>query len=813
MNNPISSTGFASGTHRLGVATLVDAAALAVPPLWPLETSIAVNPLAGLEHLPFEDAVIEATTLFGGRGSLPLTTWRGLVKEGAIPSNAVADAAIAALGGIQEAFQPLGADVSQLDLLLARLLELPEAEDGSSIASRVDSAAEAIIAKWCAAFFAEKAVNLMRNRERGLFAAVLPLVAADPDVAEIADSKAQAVIKQLPLDPHEAIELNLAAMEISGDDRLPLLRALVARLPGWAGHIRWRTEHAAPEMIAGAPATMADLLALWTTLARLVPELKHKTAPQSASAAMPLIALFKLDPELKTLCPRGRHAFQKIATMSLAELGLVFVKAAEREYRDRLIADLQSAPASAAPDDALRPAAEMVFCIDVRSERLRRNLERSGRIDTYGYAGFFGLPVAGRTSAGAPPVARLPVLLKPAHELAQRQQATGTKRLFQSGQGLLTALKDGLATTFTTAEAGGLPAAATMLLQTLAPGLVASARPHASLVNSIPLADQVAYAKSLFNLTGMTAPSARLFVLIGHTGCATNNPYLSALHCGACGGHPGGPNARLLADILNSPQVRTALAAEGTIIPDDTIVIAGEHDTTRDIIELFDLASIPETHQGDLSELTRAKDEACSRIQEIRAVELGRRVQDLRVGAEHWGEVRPEWGLARNAAFIVGPRRLTKHIDLEGRSFLHSYDWRTDSDGSALATILTAPMVVAQWINCQYLFSTLDHRAFGAGDKVTHNVLGGIGVVQGNGGDLRVGLPYQSLFRDDGLPFHLPQRLLTIVHAPTEMINSVIDAEPALQRLFDNGWVTLVSVDPVSGEPKLYLPENASSPL
>jgi len=812
MNKPISSTAF-SGNHRLDVEALVDAAAQAVPPLWPLETAIAVNPLAGLEHLPFANAVIEATKLFGGRGSLPLTAWRRLVKEGAIPSNAVADAAIAALGGIEEAFQPLGADVSQLDLLLARLLELPEADDGSSRASRAGLEADAIIAKWCAAFFAEKAVNLMRNRERGLFAAVLPLLAVDPDVLKLADAKAQAVLNQLDADPRIAIELNLKALEISGDECLPFLRALVARLPGWAGHIRWRTEHAAPQIIVGAPAGMADLIALWTTLARLVPAFRDKAAPQRASAAAPLIALFKLDPELRTLCPRGRHAFEKIAAMSLAELGLVFVKAAERDYRDRLIADLQSAQASVASDHAPRPTAEMVFCIDVRSERLRRNLERTGRIETYGYAGFFGLPVAGRMSAGAPPIARLPVLLKPSHELAQCQQLTGSKRLFESWQGLLNALKDGLATTFTTAEAGGLPAAATMLLRTFAPGLVASARPHANLVNSIPLADQVAYAKSLFTLTGMTAPSARLFVLIGHTGCAINNPYLSALHCGACGGHPGGPNARLLADILNSPQVRTALAAEGTIIPDDTIVIAGEHDTTRDIIELFDLASIPETHQGDLSELARANDEACLRTREIRAVELGRRVQDLRVGAEHWGEVRPEWGLARNAAFIVAPRRLTKHIDLEGRSFLHSYDWRTDSDGSALATILTAPMVVAQWINCQYLFSTLDHRAFGAGDKVTHNVLGGIGVVQGNGGDLRVGLPYQSLFRDDGLPFHLPQRLLTIVHAPTEMINSVIDAEPALQRLFDNGWVTLVSFDPVSGEPKLYLPENSRSSL
>ncbi len=59
---------------------------------------------------------------------------------------------------------------------------------------------------------------------------------------------------------------------------------------------------------------------------------------------------------------------------------------------------------------------------------------------------------------------------------------------------------------------------------------------------------------------------------------------------------------------------------------------------------------------------------------------------------------------------------------------------------------MTAPMVVTNWINLQYHASTVDNRRYGSGNKVLHNVVGGrLGVFEGNGGDLRIGLPLQSL--------------------------------------------------------------------
>ena len=106
-----------------------------------------------------------------------------------------------------------------------------------------------------------------------------------------------------------------------------------------------------------------------------------------------------------------------------------------------------------------------------------------------------------------------------------------------------------------------------------------------------------------------------------------------------------------------------------------------------------------------------------------------------------WAQVRPEWGLAGNAAFIAAPRKRTRGIDLDGRAFLHDYDWRADAEFAVLELIMTAPMVVASWINLQYFGSTVNNRVFGAGNKVLHNVTGTIGVLEGNAGDLKSGLP------------------------------------------------------------------------
>ena len=175
-------------------------------------------------------------------------------------------------------------------------------------------------------------------------------------------------------------------------------------------------------------------------------------------------------------------------------------------------------------------------------------------------------------------------------------------------------------------------------------------------------------------------------------------------------------------------------------------------------------------------------------------------IEETERRSQDWSEVRPEWGLARNAAFIVAPRQLTQALDLEGRCFLHSYDWVKDESLTSLETILTAPMVVAEWINTQYLFSTIDNVTYGSGSKVTHNVTGKIGVMQGNGSDLMHGLPLQSVNATDGINYHQPQRLLTIIYAPRENVTAIINRQDILKKLFFNAWVHLIVIEPTENK-------------
>ena len=630
--------------------------------------------------------------------------------------------------------------------------------------------------KWCGAFLdlGQGTID-MPQREKGFYGGFRQLSTYDKRLHQ-GRVEHKAWLSSLPEQADEAISLCLEKLGIGHDDQHAFITQSLRYLPGWAGYVKWRSVWRTPTAaVDKTPVTLLDFIAVRLVITTLLwPEAGHEKKNNSLAPPQPLEVLST-------------------------------IQARETSYCEQLLTQLLSKRASSAATTKRVPGAQLVFCIDVRSEPFRYCLEKMGDYETLGFAGFFGLPVRIHDYNSGHAIDSCPVLLKPCHDVHDRPVPGSFSCVaqHQHGKKILTAIKKvyqdlkyNVSTPFSLVETLGLWCGMTMLARTLAPVLTAKwlhalsekMMPTVStelVLSGMSLQDQVLYAQGALRTMGLTSHFAKLVVFCGHGSTTQNNPYASALDCGACGGNHGGGNAKLLAAILNTAAVRVELASCGLCIPADTLFKAALHNTTTDELLIYSDETRDESHRHIVKNLQRHALEAQMMNARKRCKAMGL-VDDInpteatRLRSHDWSEVRPEWGLARNAAFIVAPRYFTKSIDLDSRCFLHSYDWSSDEQGTALEAILTAPMVVAQWINSQYLFSTLDNVAYGSGSKVTHNVTSKLGIMQGNGSDLMHGLPLQSVMGSDDEAYHEPQRLLTIVLSPKKMISQIVKKNDVL---------------------------------
>ncbi|AUG49265.1 DUF2309 domain-containing protein [Haloarcula taiwanensis] len=754
----------------------IDTAATTVGSLWPIHSFVTANPLAGFEDQPFSEAVSQASELLGGRGYPSAETFRAALERGQIDPE-ILDAELSEAGY-----------ESDPEILLDRLAEVTDAADSDSDTApdRVDQ----VLTKWLSAFLDEGSAHWsMPNREAGFYTAFRGMAEHDGEIPD------EGIITALPETPTETIETVLASYPES--QWVHIFEEQLAALPGWTGLIKQRADDES-EWQSACPITLAGYLAARLALLDAV---GADIAPSNDS----------IDPD------------------PAAELAGAFLRAWEATYRGDLVETVATESQSLADSDSSgRPDAQLVFCIDTRSELIRRHLEAVGDYETHGYAGFFGIPMEYQGYDTDVSVDACPPILDPQHHVTDVPTDSETQKSYDRLSGIretadeiVETLEANAATAYGFVETAGSGYGLALAARTLVPGRVQDLFDAAgrsvpddhefcdplvhhqhTYTGDLPVGlttdEKVEYAATAFDLMGWETFS-RLVVFTGHASETTNNPYDSSLDCGACAGNPGGPNARVLAEICNDEEVRAALRDRGFEIPADTVFLAGEHNTTTAEVDLYD-SDVPESHADDLAQLradlATTRENAAAERAESMGVDGASGVSETERRAADWAETRPEWGLAGNAGFVIGPRELTSGVDLDGRAFLHSYDWSTDPDGEALEAILTGPMVVTQWINTQYYFSTVDNAVYGSGSKVTHNPVGNVGVYQGNGGDLMTGLPLQSLMAADDDPYHQPLRLSTVIHAPVDRVTDVLADHAELADLLDNNWLALTVVDP-----------------
>ncbi|WBX82270.1 Na-translocating system protein MpsB [Virgibacillus salarius] len=842
------------------INVLIESASQVIAPLWPISAFAARNPWAGLEKQSFEQAAgwlnktrdidiyPSASMILSAKSKgeidedfvkMGLQHWldshsyniprnvaerfcHAALKLDPLPSNLLSSLKLEKLS---DEFSGLNTD--RIDNFLIQPISSNIAnEDGERLVNILDHH----VIKWCKLYLDDSQAGwTMPNRDEGFYRAWQRLIQYDPALNKIQRKS----LKGWPKEAHMALKKALFALEIPNSEIQTYLEGHLLSLPGWAGMMLWRSRQSSHEH-----SLLTEYLAVRISMewALLKPYLQlTNQRPEKKVSIAPLIAAW---------IHWGDLTIKEWSQMSAAEQNeylsfaysfdeklrrKLWLEAWEQTHTDRLSQQIISKQRKII--DKKSALAQFAFCIDVRSEPFRRQLEKEGPFETIGIAGFFGLPIATSELGSDHSHSSLPVILKPQHKIKETADENELK-LYQQRKQAVTSLsytfktmKQNVLASLLLPELSGpwlslqmvsrsfVPRRADRFIRNLRetwlrkPNTTLSLNHVHHLEAEMPVGfsdeEKVNYARQALKMMGLTKNFSPLIVICGHSSKSTNNPYAAALECGACGGAAGGFNARALATLCNLPEVRKELSSEGIEIPEDTVFVAAEHKTTVD-----------ELHWIYVPELSEAAQEAFDRIEAImpkvsrnanaeRLAQLPNFKKELKNPkaeahrfAEDWSEIRPEWGLARNAAFIIGQRELTQDCDLEGRAFLHNYDWNQDESGDLLANIIAGSGTVSQWINLQYYASTVAPHYYGSGNKATQTVTAGLGVMQGNASDLLAGLPWQSVMQSDHEVYHSPLRLLIVIQAPSGYVKRLLNNDSVFREKVQNGWVRLASVDP-----------------
>lgn len=541
--------------------------------------------------------------------------------------------------------------------------------------------------------------------------------------------------------------------------------------------------------------------------------------------------------ELDVLTVRFGHQWQPLAEVVFIDRGDVLApqpieeldiilalwqEAYEWSYYDQVLAGLKYGKGVAFTNR--QTSFQALFCIDDRECSIRRYIEsEEPDCATFGTPGFFNLDFYFQPSQSRHYTKSCPAPMQPKHlirEVSVLKKLHKEQTLGQDSLGWL----GGLLYT----PAIGLWSAVQLAISIFRPmrsaAMVSSFR-HMSRRGRLTILHeqgsvqehglQIGFTvetlaerlEGMLRSIGLVDGFASIVYLVAHGASSVNNSHYAGYDCGACSGRPGSVNARAMAEAANHPEVRAILESRGILIPSTTYCIAALHDTTRDEMVWYDEGSLPLHIQKLHKRYCASFEKALHRNAKERArrfVLMSSRGdaekihQKIKLRALSLFEPRPELNHATNALCIIGRRSFSSHLFLDRRSFLNSYDYTIDTDGTLLTHILQAAVPVCGGINLEYFFSTTDPQRLGAGSKLPHNVMGLLGVANGIDGDLRPGLPTQMV------EVHEPMRLCIVVEQRPEKVLKALEARPPTATWVANGWVQLTCVHPEQRSVYLY---------
>jgi len=789
--------------NKESVMKAVHDACKKVAPVWPLENFVAVNPYLGLSNKSFNSAAQELSKAADIQMTLPIGFYLEKIEEGIIRKDDISQALARnehhkyddADHFIQSLKSYRNEDVQSFQLVADIAADLTGKDWSRYVKHGITTWAAAYFdqgqASWKASFHADSPFRSWKQEAE---------IDRTADVSGLRGFRK--MLKSIPSEFESATAYVIEALEVSPDILDAYLYSLLMRYSGWAAYfakIDWDAQLKGNE--SNKLSEYVAILLCWELglLAclkndHLKSEWEHYISQFSESDF--------------------EHAINGQLTNKLI-LQEAFDLAKQRELVEQF--NSQTLSNTQQKQDA---KAQAIFCIDVRSEVFRRNLEYVDEgIETLGFAGFFGFPIKHVPIGQEEGDDHCPALITTSHTINESisdetlvKKVIKKRKIHTQFQQLVKTFKSGAITCFSFVSPLGLSFLPKLFTDSFGwttpvkntPGNKLEERTvdlsetnKKNQLLGIPNDDRVAMAKNALKSMSLIDGFGEFVLIVGHAADMVNNPHASGYDCGACGGRSGEPNAKVAVAVLNDPFVRNSLNEDDIVIPDTTIFMAGLHNTTTDEITFFNEDQLSPQQQESFKNIKEsfAKAGHLSRVERlVRFNAKGEKGEQLLKRTKDWSQLRPEWGLAGCNSFVVASRERTKHLNLGGKTFLHSYNWRKDDQFKVLESIMTAPMVVTNWINLQYYASTVDNLRFGAGNKTLHNVSAGIGVLEGYSGDLRVGLPWQAIHDGDKFQ-HEPVRLKVIIEAPVEAMNEVLNKHENVKELCDNGWLQLLAMN------------------